>query len=97
MILSFADSKVLGIVETLCASGMLVSGILLGGFGIKKEYGKVLQISFFMAGIFMIGMSIFENLVSISNIWFLFLCYLAFLQQLHGLSLQDKYTGCFTG
>lgn len=72
MILSFADSKVLGIVETLCASGMLVSGILLGGFGIKKEYGKVLQISFFMAGIFMIGMSIFENLVSISIFGFFF-------------------------
>ena len=72
MILSFADSKVLGIVETLCASGMLVSGILLGGIGIKKEYGKVLQISFFMAGIFMIGMSIFENLVSISIFGFLF-------------------------
>ena len=72
MILSFADSKVLGIVETLCASGMLVSGILLGGIGIKKEYGKVLQISFFMAGIFMIGMSIFENLVSISIFGFFF-------------------------
>ena len=72
MILSFSDSKVLGIVETLCASGMLVSGILLGGFGIKKEYGKVLQISFFMAGIFMIGMSIFENLVSISIFGFFF-------------------------
>ena len=72
MILSFADSKVLGIIETLCASGMLASGILLGGFGIKKEYGKVLQISFFMAGIFMIGMSIFENLVSISIFGFFF-------------------------
>ena len=72
MILSFADSKVLGIIETLCASGMLVSGIFLGGIGIKKEYGKVLQISFFMAGIFMIGMSIFENLVSISIFGFFF-------------------------
>ena len=72
MILSFADSKVLGIIETLCASGMLASGILLGGFGIKKEYGKVLRISFFMAGIFMIGMSIFENLVSISIFGFFF-------------------------
>ena len=72
MILSFADSKVLGIVETLCASGMLVSGMLLGGIGIKKEYGKVLQISFFMAGIFMIGLSIFENLVSISIFGFFF-------------------------
>ena len=78
MILSFADSKVLGIVETLCASGMLVSGILLGGIGIKKEYGKVLQISFFMAGIFMIGMSIFENLVSISIFGFFFFATLPF-------------------
>ena len=78
MILSFSDSKVLGIVETLCASGMLVSGILLGGFGIKKEYGKVLQISFFMAGIFMIGMSIFENLVSISIFGFFFFATLHF-------------------
>ena len=72
MILSFADSKVLGIIETLCASGMLVSGIFLGGIGIKKEYGKVLQISFFMAGIFMIGMSIFENPVCISIFGFFF-------------------------
>ena len=78
MILSFADSKVLGIVETLCASGMLVSGMLLGGIGIKKEYGKVLQISFFMAGIFMIGMSIFENLVSISIFGFFFFATLPF-------------------
>ena len=78
MILSFEDSKVLGIVETLCASGMLVSGMLLGGIGIKKEYGKVLQISFFMAGIFMIGMSIFENLVSISIFGFFFFATLPF-------------------
>ena len=78
MILSFADSKVLGIIETLCASGMLVSGILLGGIGIKKEYGKVLQISFFMAGIFMIGMSIFENLLSISIFGFFFFATLPF-------------------
>ena len=78
MILSFADSKVLGIIETLCASGMLASGILIGGFGIKKEYGKVLQISFFMAGIFMIGMSIFENLVCISIFGFFFFATLPF-------------------
>lgn len=78
MILSFADSKVLGIIETLCASGMLASGILLGAFGIKKEYGKVLQISFFMAGIFMIGMSIFENPVCISIFGFFFFATLPF-------------------
>lgn len=34
--LSITDSKTLGIVETICASGMLVSGIFLGIRGIKE-------------------------------------------------------------
>ena len=65
MVLSFADAKTLGIAETLCACGMLSSGLFLGIIGIKRDYVKVLQISFFMAGIFMIGMSLFENIVPI--------------------------------
>lgn len=65
MILSFSDAKTLGIAETLCACGMLLSGLFLGIVGIKKGYVNVLRGSFFMAGIFMIGMSLFENIVSI--------------------------------
>lgn len=65
MILSFADAKTLGIAETLCACGMLLSGLFLGIVGIKRGYVKVLRVSFFMAGIFMIGMSLFENIVLI--------------------------------
>ena len=65
MVLSFADAKTLGIAETLCACGMLSSGLFLGIIGIKRDYVKVLQISLFMAGIFMIGMSLFENIVPI--------------------------------
>ena len=97
MILSFSDSKVLGIVETLCASGMLVSGILLGGFGIKKEYGKVLQISFFMAGIFMIGMSIFENLVSISIFGFFFFATLPFCNNCMDYLCRTNITDALQG
>ncbi len=65
MVLSFADAKTLGTTETICACGMLLSGLLLGIRGIKRGYVKVLQASFFMAGIFMIGMSLFENIIPI--------------------------------
>lgn len=65
MILSFSDAKTLGIAETLCACGMLLSGLFLGIVGIKRGYVNVLRGSIFMAGIFMIGMSLFENIVSI--------------------------------
>ncbi|MDO5541054.1 MAG: MFS transporter, partial [Eubacteriales bacterium] len=45
LILDFADSTILGIGETVCASGMLVSGLFLGARGIKKGYVKVLSVS----------------------------------------------------
>ena len=65
MVLSFADAKTLGTAETICACGMLLSGLFLGIVGIKRGYVKVLQVSFFMAGVFMIGMSLFENIIPI--------------------------------
>ena len=62
----------LGITETICACGMLISGLLLGVIGVKKGYTKVLRLSLFMAGIFMIGMSLIENLIPICIFGFLF-------------------------
>lgn len=72
MILSFADSEILGIAESVCACGMLAAALTLGIFGIKKGYVKVLKISFFLAGIFMIGMSLIENIIPICIFGFLF-------------------------
>lgn len=72
MILSFADSEILGIAESVCACGMLAAALILGIFGIKKGYVKVLKISFFLAGIFMIGMSLIENIIPICIFGFLF-------------------------
>lgn len=42
MILDFQTSKVLGIAETVCASGMLVSSVFIGIFGLKKNYTRIL-------------------------------------------------------
>lgn len=43
LILDFADSATLGVGETICACGMLVSSLFLGFKGIKKSYVKILS------------------------------------------------------
>ena len=53
MVLGIADSTTLGIVETICACGMLVSSLILGIKGIKSGYVNVLGISLAFAGISM--------------------------------------------
>lgn len=56
LILDFSDSATLGIAETVCASGMLVSGLFLGIHGIKKSYVKILSLSLAVAGAAMVIM-----------------------------------------
>lgn len=56
LILDFSDSATLGIAETVCASGMLVSGLFLGIHGIKKGYVKILSLSLAVAGAAMVIM-----------------------------------------
>ncbi len=72
MILAFSDSATLGICETICASGMLVSGLFLGIRGIRKGYVKTLSLSLMLAGAAMVGFGLRENLVLIcgSGFWF---------------------------
>ena len=72
MILSFADEKTLGIAETICACGMLVSGILLGVKGLKGQYVRTLGLAFIAAGLFMLGFGLFENIIPICLFGFLF-------------------------
>lgn len=53
MILSFADEKTLGIMESLSAVGMLIGSVVIGALNIKKDYSKVLTVSLIGAGVFM--------------------------------------------
>ena len=86
LILAFADSKTLGIAETICASGMLVSSLILGMRGIKKKYVKVLQISLALAGVNMIGFScdILFLLVYLMFIWIMVYFMLFRLERIDG-------------
>ena len=78
MILDFQSSKVLGIAETVCASGMLVSSVIIGIFGIKKHFTRVLSISLTMCGLAMIGFGIKENIFVICCFGFMFFFMLPF-------------------
>ena len=78
MILAFSDSATLGICETICASGMLVSSLFLGIRGIRKGYVKRLSLSLMMAGAAMVGFGLRENLVLICGSGFCFFTMLPF-------------------
>ena len=78
MILAFSDSATLGICETVCASGMLVSSLFLGIRGIRKGYVKTLSLSLVLAGGAMVGFGLRENLVLICGSGFAFFTMLPF-------------------
>ena len=78
LILSFTDAKTLGIAETVCASGMLISGVLLGTRGIKNHYVGILSGSLIFAGLSMTGVGLIESIVPICIFGFLFFATLPF-------------------
>ncbi|MBO5564383.1 MAG: MFS transporter [Lachnospiraceae bacterium] len=78
MVLSFADAKQLGFLETFSACGMLVSGIYLGVRGIKKRHVTVLSISLALSGLFMAGMGLSSNKMTLCSFGFLFFAMLPF-------------------
>lgn len=78
LILAMADAKTLGIAETICASGMLISGLYLGIRGIRSGYVKVLSLSLALAGVFIIGFGMFRSIVFITLSGFGFFMMLPF-------------------
>ncbi|MBO4389592.1 MAG: MFS transporter [Lachnospiraceae bacterium] len=96
-ILSFCDEKTLGIAETVCASGMLVSGLLLGILGIKKHYVAVLAVALSLAGVFMAGFGLIENIYTICISGFMFFAMLPFanncLDYLARTNIPDEVQG----
>lgn len=97
MILSFSDSMVLGIAETVCASGMLVTSIILGARGLKKNFTKVLSISLAVSGLGIVGFGTVENIYIITAFGFLFFAALPFanncLDYLVRTNIPDKLQG----
>ncbi len=78
MILSFEDAGTLGIAETICACGMLASGLILGIRGLKGHYVRKLGLALILAGLFMSGFGLFEKMIPICIFGFLFFASLPF-------------------
>ena len=78
LILSFKDAKTLGVAETLCACGMLVSSLILGIKGLKTGYVRTLGFSLCASGLFMSGFGLFENIIPICIFGFMFFAALPF-------------------
>ena len=72
MILDFADSRTLGICETLCAFGMVLTSVILGAGGLKRGFLKVMCLSLCFAGACMVSFGATEKLVVICVSGFLF-------------------------
>ena len=97
LILDFAGSTTLGIAQTVCACGMLVSGVFLGIRGIRRGYVKTLSASLFLAGITMVGFGLLENIYVICVFGFLFFAVLPFanncLDYLVRTNIPDELQG----
>ncbi|MDD6262854.1 MAG: MFS transporter [Clostridiales bacterium] len=78
LILAFSDSATLGICETVCASGMLVSSLFLGIRGIRKGFTRALSLSLAAAGAAMAVFGLRENLILICASGFAFFAVLPF-------------------
>lgn len=78
MILTFSDSATLGICESICASGMMVSSLYLGIRGLRKGFVKALSLSLVIAGMAMVGFGLRENLILICASGFAFFTMLPF-------------------
>ena len=72
LILDFADSTTLGIGETVCAFGMLVSSLFLGANGIRLYFVKMVCLSWRGGGGGMVGFGLRENTYLICTFGFLF-------------------------
>ena len=97
LILDFTTSKILGICETICASGMIFSGVILGIKGIKKGYVKILSQTLLLAGLGMMMVGLKENIYLICVAGFFFFFMLPFvnncLDYLVRINVVEQYQG----
>lgn len=97
MILDFRDSRTLGVGETVCACGMLVSGLFLGIKGIRSGYVRILSLSLAFAGITMALFGVKQNIWLMVAAGFLFFAMLPFanncLDYLMRTNIPDEKQG----
>lgn len=79
MILSFANSKTLGIMESVSAIGMFIGSVIIGILNITKNYSRILMFSLMGSGIFMAMTGTTTNIRIILTFSILFFVSLPFI------------------
>jgi len=79
MILVLSSVKTAGMMESLCAAGLLIGSLWIGIAGIKKNYSKILAVACFFCGIFMSMTGVNKNLAIIGISTLLFFSTLPFM------------------
>lgn len=79
MLLSITDAKFTGIIQSITAAGMIAGSLVIGIFGSKKEYVKMLSISLFFTGVFFSLIGANTNLIFITIAGFMFFSFLPFV------------------
>ena len=79
MILAVSDARTVGIMESVCAIGMLVGSIWIGFVGIKGKYPAVLCMAGILNGLFMALAGVSNSLLFTGSSIFLFFLSLPFM------------------
>jgi MFS family permease len=79
MVLSFTDTAALGAAQSICAVGMLLSSLLIVGFGGRRRYVPVLSIALGLMGLFFSFIGMRESIRMIIIPGFLFFFTLPFI------------------
>jgi len=79
LMLAITDAKTLGVIQSISASGMLISSLLLGLFTITRKYVKQLVIFLMFAGIFIALLGLTPIIFIIAASGFLFFACLPFI------------------
>lgn len=79
MVLTVSDAKTVGILESVCAVGMLVGSVIIGILGIKGSYVRTLSIAGMAASVCMAMSGVSVNLLVTGAGIFLFFLALPFL------------------
>lgn len=79
MILSFSDSKNFGLIQTIAASGMLITSIYISVFGKLKKFLNILFCFMILCGLFYTLLGISTNVVFLVVVGFMFFFTLPFI------------------
>lgn len=79
MILAFADTKTLGIMQSVSAVGILIGSVIIGILNIKKNHSRILMIALMAAGILMASIGTTTNILLVVVFSILFFTALPFI------------------